>query len=135
MQEDEDKVLSEIIMGMVGLSMHNLAYTILYEKCKHHFPDIAKSLLMPELFRRTTAVMYQAPATQQQVAMQLPERAPIVTCQPWPQPAAQSTDPDTEGTSFCEMRTDGCAFMPSQVIGSVAAQLHKSKFALAMPSS
>ena len=109
-QDDEDKVLSEIITGMVGLSTCDSAYTILYAKCKHCFPEIAKSLPTPELFRSTMAVMYQAPAMQQQVAMQLPERAPIAMHQPWPQPAAQSTDLDTEGTFFCEMRTDGCAF-------------------------
>ena len=52
----------------------------------------------------------QAQATQQQVAMQLLERAPISTHQPWPQPAAQSIDTDTEGIFFREIRTDACAF-------------------------
>ena len=124
-QEDEDKVLSDIITGMVGLSTRDSAYTVLYAKCKHHFPEIAKSLPTPELFRSTTAVTYQAPTMQQQAAMQLPERAPIAGRQPWPQPEVQFIDPDMEGAFFCEMRTDGCAFCAKpghRVCGCPAAQ-------------
>ncbi len=96
-REEEDRELDDLMDKMHGLNIRERAYAVLYARCAHRYPDVARDLPKPEI--------------SQSYAFQNPPPSTSTSRQPWsersdPTPPAASTDssffrPHVMGCSFC----------------------------------
>ena len=116
-QDEEHLSLSDIIRGMHGLSPRDTNYAILYAQCVQRFPEVAKTLAVPDMFhppssslslQTPTQTWSQPPAAKPTF---IPSSAPVAAQQPQT-PLPQLTNPSSDVSSFFRRppRIDGCAF-------------------------
>ena len=105
-REEEDRELDDLMEKLHGLSIRERSYAVLYARCVHRFPDVAKGLAPPELhqsfaFQNTPAV-YQNPH---------PTPPPLTSAprQPWTERAAPPLPPAPSEPVFLTARCIFCS--------------------------
>ena len=81
-REEEDQEIDDLVHQLHGLSAQDLAYKVLFARCAHRFPNVAKTLPMPDYSQNTlspsTFFTCQTPAAPPHPVRYSPSHAPGV---------------------------------------------------------